>query len=47
MTFVPHLVPLDRGILETIYVVAAPGTTEAQVARGAAGARTPTRRSSG
>jgi N-acetyl-gamma-glutamyl-phosphate reductase len=31
VTFVPHLVPLDRGILETIYVTLAPGTTEAQV----------------
>jgi N-acetyl-gamma-glutamyl-phosphate reductase len=31
VTFVPHLVPLDRGILETIYVSLAPGTTEAQV----------------
>ncbi len=28
VTFVPHLVPLDRGILETIYVTVAPGTTE-------------------
>jgi N-acetyl-gamma-glutamyl-phosphate reductase len=27
VTFVPHLVPLDRGILETIYVHVAPGTT--------------------
>jgi N-acetyl-gamma-glutamyl-phosphate reductase len=27
VTFVPHLVPLDRGILETIYVRVAPGTT--------------------
>ena len=27
VTFVPHLVPLDRGILETIYVKVAPGTT--------------------
>jgi N-acetyl-gamma-glutamyl-phosphate reductase len=26
VTFVPHLVPLDRGILETIYVRVAPGT---------------------
>jgi N-acetyl-gamma-glutamyl-phosphate reductase len=26
-TFVPHLVPLDRGILETIYVRVTPGTT--------------------
>jgi N-acetyl-gamma-glutamyl-phosphate reductase len=31
VTFVPHLVPLDRGILETIYVSIRPGTTEAQV----------------
>ena len=31
VTFVPHLVPLDRGILETIYVSLRPGTTEAQV----------------
>jgi N-acetyl-gamma-glutamyl-phosphate reductase len=28
MTFVPHLVPLDRGILSTIYVRLVPGTTE-------------------
>src|SRR4029077_13905356 len=28
MTFVPHLVPLDRGLLSTIYVRLAPGTTE-------------------
>lgn len=27
VTFVPHLVPLDRGILETIYVRVTPGTT--------------------
>ena len=32
VTFVPHLVPLDRGILETIYVPLKKGTTEAQVA---------------
>jgi N-acetyl-gamma-glutamyl-phosphate reductase len=32
VTFVPHLVPLDRGILETIYGTLVPGTTEAQVA---------------
>jgi N-acetyl-gamma-glutamyl-phosphate reductase len=32
VTFVPHLVPLDRGILETIYALLAPGTTEQQVA---------------
>ena len=29
VTFVPHLVPLDRGILETIYVRVPAGTTEA------------------
>ncbi len=28
VTFVPHLVPLDRGILSTMYVRLAPGTTE-------------------
>lgn len=32
VTFVPHLVPLDRGILETIYGSLKPGTTEQQVA---------------
>ena len=32
VTFVPHLVPLDRGILETVYVSLKRGTTEAQVA---------------
>jgi N-acetyl-gamma-glutamyl-phosphate reductase len=32
VTFVPHLVPLDRGILETIYAGLRPGTTEHQVA---------------
>jgi N-acetyl-gamma-glutamyl-phosphate reductase len=32
VTFVPHLVPLDRGILETIYVSLRPGVTAAQVA---------------
>ena len=31
VTFVPHLVPLDRGILETIYVSLKPGTSEEQV----------------
>jgi N-acetyl-gamma-glutamyl-phosphate reductase len=31
VTFVPHLVPLDRGILETIYATLRRGTTEAQV----------------
>ena len=33
VTFVPHLVPLDRGILETIYVSLKKGTTEARIAR--------------
>src|SRR5256885_15139060 len=28
VTFTPHLVPLDRGILSTIYVRIAPGTSE-------------------
>ena len=32
VTFVPHLVPLDRGILETIYVSLVPGTTENRIA---------------
>jgi N-acetyl-gamma-glutamyl-phosphate reductase len=32
VTFVPHLVPLDRGILETIYAALRRGTTAAQVA---------------
>jgi N-acetyl-gamma-glutamyl-phosphate reductase len=32
VTFVPHLVPLDRGILETIYATVRRGTSEAQVA---------------
>jgi N-acetyl-gamma-glutamyl-phosphate reductase len=32
VTFVPHLVPLDRGILETIYGRLRPGTTPQQVA---------------
>jgi N-acetyl-gamma-glutamyl-phosphate reductase len=31
VTFVPHLVPLDRGILETIYASLKPGTTAQQV----------------
>jgi N-acetyl-gamma-glutamyl-phosphate reductase len=29
VTFTPHLLPIDRGILSTIYVRVAPGTTEA------------------
>ena len=32
VTFVPHLVPLDRGILETIYTRVTLGTTETAVA---------------
>jgi N-acetyl-gamma-glutamyl-phosphate reductase len=32
VNFVPHLLPLDRGILSTIYVRVAPGTTEASLA---------------
>jgi len=28
VNFVPHLMPLDRGILSTIYLRLAPGTTE-------------------
>jgi N-acetyl-gamma-glutamyl-phosphate reductase len=31
VTFTPHLVPLDRGILSTIYVRVAPGTSEEHV----------------
>lgn len=31
ITFVPHLVPLNRGILETIYVKAVSGTTPAAI----------------
>jgi len=32
VTFTPHLVPLDRGILSTIYARVVPGTTAARVA---------------
>ena len=32
VTFVPHLVPLDRGILTTIYARVSAGTTEAAIA---------------
>jgi N-acetyl-gamma-glutamyl-phosphate reductase len=31
VTFVPHLLPIDRGILETIYAILVPGTGEADV----------------
>ena len=33
VTFVPHLVPLDRGILSSIYAHLVPGTTAAAVAQ--------------
>lgn len=32
VSFVPHLVPLDRGILSTAYARVTPGTTDAQIA---------------
>ena len=32
VTFVPHLLPIDRGILETIYATLAPGVDERAVA---------------
>jgi N-acetyl-gamma-glutamyl-phosphate reductase len=32
VTFVPHLVPIDRGILETIYARLKPGVREADIA---------------
>ena len=32
VTFTPHLIPIDRGILATIYVRVAPGTTEEALA---------------
>lgn len=32
VTFVPHLVPIDRGILETIYIRVRPGTTDDRIA---------------
>src|SRR5450759_642199 len=32
VTFVPHLVPIDRGILETIYATLQPGVDEAAIA---------------
>src|SRR5204862_6138992 len=32
VTFTPHLVPLDRGILATVYVRVRPGTTEETLA---------------
>src|SRR5579872_5784558 len=31
VTFTPHLLPIDRGILETIYVRVAPGTTAERI----------------
>ena len=47
VTFVPHLVPLDRGILETIYVRVPAGHDRGDVADASARAPTPTRRSCG
>ncbi|MGD9902692.1 MAG: N-acetyl-gamma-glutamyl-phosphate reductase [Vicinamibacterales bacterium] len=43
VTFTPHLVPLDRGILSTMYARLVPGTTAARVGEvlGAAHARSP------
>ena len=38
VTFVPHLVPLDRGILETIYLRVAPGTTADRISETFTGA---------
>ncbi len=38
VTFVPHLVPLNRGILETIYVRLTPGTTTHQIQQAFEGA---------
>jgi N-acetyl-gamma-glutamyl-phosphate reductase len=38
ITFVPHLVPLDRGILETIYVQVVPGTNAEHIADALEGA---------
>ncbi len=32
VTFVPHLVPLDRGLMASVYASLVPGTTEAEVA---------------
>jgi N-acetyl-gamma-glutamyl-phosphate reductase len=32
VTFVPHLLPIDRGILETIYAVLKPGAGDAEIA---------------
>ena len=46
VTFVPHLVPLDRGILETIYARLRPGADAAAVKRRSR-AHTRQRRSSG
>jgi N-acetyl-gamma-glutamyl-phosphate reductase len=33
VTFTPHLVPLDRGLMATVYVRVAPGTTDEALAR--------------
>ena len=47
VTFVPHLVPLDRGILETIYARLRPGVDAATTSSGRSRRPTRTRRSSG
>ncbi len=47
VTFVPHLVPLDRGILETIYARVRPGTTSRDVAERDGSGLSGTRRSCG
>jgi N-acetyl-gamma-glutamyl-phosphate reductase len=38
VTFVPHLLPIDRGILETIYATLRPGVSEGDVADAYSGA---------
>ena len=47
VTFVPHLVPLDRGILETIYTRVRLGHDGGHALRRPIGPRTPARRSCG
>jgi N-acetyl-gamma-glutamyl-phosphate reductase len=41
VNFVPHLMPIDRGILSTIYLRLVPGTTEDTLASVEAGRREP------
>ena len=47
VTFVPHLLPIDRGILETIYARAAPGRRRGRRSRRRCSRPTPIRRSCG